>query len=465
MAGVTVVRDRRNVTPANRARHRHWLEDEAVRSWWESRRLRSALSADVDLRKLGLLVQRIHHTPRSVVSLARENPDRLRDLLVSYATRLKRQGRTDAYLVKTFRGLRNWLEFNSVEFERYPKLSTVSGSTLRSERVPTPEELRRVLSGLSPRGRAIALLMAHAGLRPGAIGGYQAENGLRLCDLPELTIGNPPAFQKLPFLIRVPAELSKTRREYVTFGTADLADAILAALSERREKGETLRPGSPLVGVNSHARSNRFRTRQGLGGFVTTKAVVFELRRALKAACPAGVTWRPYVLRSYCSTRLLFAENAGKLTRDVREAILGHDLGTAGKYHLAKRLGPETVEELRSAYERASEFLLPGSRPGEAEARERLLRLVLIAAGAAKDDVDRLEVSKLTEDELVALLGGVQSGKQRAMGSQSSSLGEPNGQHRTQAVVSLGEVRDRLEAGWEYVAPLGPDRAVLRAPG
>ncbi|MGA3021941.1 MAG: hypothetical protein ABSE66_03930 [Thermoplasmata archaeon] len=66
-----MVRDRRNVTPANRARHPHWLEDEAVGSRWESWRLRSPLSADVDLPKLGLLLQRIAQTPRSVVCLAR----------------------------------------------------------------------------------------------------------------------------------------------------------------------------------------------------------------------------------------------------------------------------------------------------------------------------------------------------------------------------------------------------------
>jgi len=440
------------------------LSNPTIRSWWTSRKLRSTLSADVDLRKLGLLLQRIRQTPTGVVGLAQRSPDRLRDLLVTYAASLQKKGRTDAYVAKTFRGLRSWLEFNSIDFDRYPKLSSVSGSTLRSERVPTPEELRRILSGLSPRGRVIALLMAHSGLRPGVIGSYQAENGLRVRDLPDIGLGKAPSFRRLPFLIRVPAELSKTRRDYITFGTPDLADAVLAYITGRRDRGEVIGPDSPLVAVDPHARANRFRTSLGLGGFVTTKAVVFELRGALRASCPPGVTWRPYVLRSYCSTRLLFAENAGKVTRDVREAILGHDLGVAGRYNLSKRLGDETIEELRNAYEQASEFLLPGGRPGETESRERLLRLVLIAAGVSKNEVDRLDISKLSEDELVSLADAARAGRQASPVSVPPPPPGSTRNQRTQAVVSVGDVTERLEAGWEYVAPLGSNRVVLRAP-
>src|SRR5208337_3179854 len=118
--------------------------------------------------------------------------------------------------------------------------------------------LRRVLDRLSPRGRVMALLMAHSGLRPGVMGGYGGSDGLSLGDLPELKLGRRPSFGTVPFVIRVPARLSKTRKMYTTFGSQELASALLGYLDERHSQGEPLGPDSPVVTVDSFAATHEF---------------------------------------------------------------------------------------------------------------------------------------------------------------------------------------------------------------
>jgi hypothetical protein len=271
--------ERRNETPSNRERHRHLLEDRGVRSWYAKRSLRSKLSADSDLRKLGLLLQRLKLGPSQVVEMAGSDPRRLEELLVQYASQLKKRGRRDAYIAKTFSGLKNWLDHNHSKFDDYPALRVVRGTTLTKERVPTPEEMRRILGALSPRGRVTMLMMAHTGVRPQVLGSYEAESGLRLGDLPELRLGRDVSFARIPFMVRVPAELSKTGKAYTTFGSAELADAIVAYLRVRMSAGpeghrERLHAESPLVAVAPQAREHAFRETRGLGHFITTKALV-----------------------------------------------------------------------------------------------------------------------------------------------------------------------------------------------
>ena len=220
-------------------------ESAKVRAWHEARSLRSQLSADNDARKLRLLLERIELNPETVVQMASKNPDRLREILVRSAARLKKAGKLDSTIVKSLGGLRNYLAYRHVSFDGYPKLEPIQAASLSLERVPAPEELGGILERLTLRGRAIALLMAHSGLRPATIAGYSGDRGLTLGDLPDLELSPEPKFKELPFAIRVPGGLSKTRASYISFGTRQLAIVLLSSLLERREGGEKLSPASP----------------------------------------------------------------------------------------------------------------------------------------------------------------------------------------------------------------------------
>ncbi|MCI4323788.1 MAG: hypothetical protein L3K03_07220 [Thermoplasmata archaeon] len=434
-------------------RHAALLADRKVRSWWEARSLRSRLSADTYLRQFGFLLEKTDLDPAKIVSLAKADPDALRDRLVRYAAQMKKEGRLDSYISKFFEGLKSYLRFHRVAFDGFPSLSPIKGESLATERVPTPEELAGVLEHLSIRGRVAALFMAHSGVRPSVLGSYQAESGLTLGDLPDLKLGNPPAFAEVPFVVRVPAHLSKTRAAYVTFGSSQLAATFLAYLTERREGGESLTPASPVLSVRSTrgvAERRRADPRYARG-FVVTKAVVQEIHDALKSSAPDGVRWRPYVLRAYCSSRLLMAEGAGKMTRDLREAILGHDLGISGRYTLGKRWGEETLRDARASFKRAEAYLSPSSRSevnGD-EAVGRALKILLLARGVPEKTLAGLDLTGKDDEQLKEIVRNLGAAAEPARPAERA--------------VSVADMPALLDAGYSLVA-MNDRTAVVRAP-
>ena len=429
-------------------RHKELLSDPKVRSWWEARSLRSRMSADQYLRQFGMLLERLNLDPAQVVTLAKKDPDRLRTLLIRDAASLKAAGRLDSYVSKYFEGLKAYFRFHHVLFDGYPSLSPIKGANLSTERVPTQEELGIVLDKLSLRGRVIALYMAHTGVRPGVLGSYQAEGGLTLGDLPDLKLGPEIFFAETPFVVRVPARLSKTRVMYTTFGSSQLGTAFLSYLGERRASGEVLAPHSPVVASNP-TRGAALRSQKEARftrGFLTTKAVMDEIRSALQSSVPSGVRWRPYVLRAYCSTRLMMSEGAGKITRDLREAILGHDGGIAARYNVGKPWGDDLMKEARAAYSRCEPYLATVQMREQQNVPLEVAKAMLQLAGYSEEEIAKLDLEDL--------------GKVRDLVKERmTASGAPH-----QEVVSMGEVPQRLATRWQFVAALNGNQAILASP-
>lgn len=435
-------------------RHRALLTVPEVRTWWEARTLRSRLNADQLLRQLGFVLERISLDPKALLMMARKQPAKLRELLIRNAARLREKGRLDSYIQSLHKGPASFFRFHHVDFDGFPSLSPIKGASLEREQVPSPEELGRVLKRLSLRGQVTALFMAHAGVRPGVLGGYQAEGGLTLAALPDLNLTpGGPVFKESPFTIRVPAKLSKTRKAYTTFGSSELEESFVAYLRERREGGERLTEESPVVISNPTRGAAKVRQNAAASRFLTTKAVVEEVREALQATVPKDVTWRPYVLRSYCSTRFLIAGER-TIPRDLREAILGHDSGVAGRYNVGKTWGKELLAEARACYKRAEPYLLTNStRHGsEQEAVTRALKIMLQARGVPASKLETIDLANKTDEEIIELLKTV------------GALEAEKPERRAQKAVPIEDVPKLLEEGWELVQALNGSLAVLRAP-
>ena len=391
---------------------------------------RSRLSADTELRHVGPFCHLERLTPSELVELGRDDPSRLREVLVRYAQRLTSKGRLASYVTKTFVGIKSWLRFNHVPFDDFPRLKVIPGESIRDERVPTQDELRLILSAYSARGRVIVLFMAHTGVRPGVLAPSSGE-GLRLGGLKDLALKPSPHFERLPFHVVVPGRLSRTSVEYHTFGTPELADAMVAYLAQRRSRGEVLSPSSPVVAVDPQGAGTKLR-KLAKNEFVSTPVMMRSIREGLKTTLPNA---RTYVFRAYCSTQMVSA----RIDRDVREAILGHSLGVSGPYNLSKKLPPSVIEELRTEYAKAIPPLESG-RPKEdrTSALQSVVSALLRREGVDESKiVDNLQ-DKVSPEELAKIL-------------RSRAARAP------ERVVPIGGVEELLAQGWEYVSPLGQD--------
>jgi hypothetical protein len=376
--------------PSERQAHLATLRaDRDIQAWLKDHR--STHTAEVQLVQFELFCRRTGATPADLVALGRaqrkspEVKDRgLSHLVQKWVDSERKAGRPDSYVATNWAAVRSWLKFNEAAPQWAPKLRVRRGTTLGDETVPNPRELGRILSVLNSRDRVIALCMAHAGLRPGVLGNRYETSGLRLRDLPDLDIRRLE-FPVVPFRVVIPADLSKSGNEYLTFGSSEAATAITGYLTERRRRKEVLGPDSALV--RSEPKTSRNHRRE----FLSEKSIGTQLRKGMAKVCPKGRRWRAYVLRSYFSSQLESAERAGKTTRTFREAMMGHTTDIEFAYHLGKKLSPEKIEEMRQAYRRAEPFLLIAPGSSRAASNSEAYR-VLLSAWYTDAEIGRIDL-------------------------------------------------------------------------
>jgi len=154
-----------------------------------------------------------------------------------------------SYLHSTVKAVRSWLSANDVELRHKIKVRGVDETpTLKNERIPSKEELRRILLSATKQSRVAVALMAFAGVRPEVLGDYTGKDGLRISDLPELKITRSRIeFEKMPALVVVRSNLSKARHEYFSFLGVEACNYLVDYLIERSTLGERLTPESPVI--------------------------------------------------------------------------------------------------------------------------------------------------------------------------------------------------------------------------
>ena len=416
--------------------------------WNRELSLRSKLTADGYMRRLALFCDIAGISPSEFVRRARTRPESVRRLLSDYAVAQQTRGRSPAYIRKVLFALRSWLDHNGVEFTRLPKIGGRDGVTIENERVPSAEDLRRLLGVLSARGRVCALLMAQSGIRPGVLGSIDASDGLRFGDLMEFDL-TELEFGRVPFVVRIRSTRDKIGKGYLTFGGPELAEAILAYTHERVARGETLTPDSPLVGALGPGVGREGKGPKPAGTFVSTKSITEDLREGIHRS---GLSFRPYVLRARFATACLLGEQHGTVTRDVREFWMGHDLGSVqNRYTLGKRLTDETVEAMRSAYERTLPFVSVLQAPRTSN--EEVYRVILEMAG-----LDGAEVDKLGPLNSDVVLEALHRAKEASASADAPAV---PGQ---QKVVDVTAAEAWIGKGWRFVAPLNGSKVVIQAP-
>jgi len=228
--------------------------------------------------------------------------------------------------------------------------------TIADERVPSKEELDRIIRMATPRARVSFALMAFSGLRPHSLGNYDGSDGLRLGDFVEAEIrDNGIEFVKVPAMLVVRKGLSKGGHQYFTFVPKQTITYTKEYLDEMLKQGEELGKGSPLFGFDPRGpRKNRF---------LRTTLITRDIREAI---LKAGFSWRPYVLRAYCDTNMIIAESKGKISHPYLQFLMGHKGDIKARYSTNKGvLPPDMIEDMRKCYKDCEPFLITVAQPIE----------------------------------------------------------------------------------------------------
>jgi len=413
------------------------LSNANVRRWHENVSRGSKITADVYLRRAGSFCASHGVTLKQFSEIG---PRRAFDLMLDTVGAMERQGRAGSYIESVLKAVKSWLAFNDVEIRRKIKVRGARETpTLSDERVPTRDELRKILLAGTGRGRVVCAFLAFSGLRPQVLGSYDGTEGLRLGDLPDLrTCDGEVSFSQIPAMVKVRPILSKTGYEYFTFLGTEGCEYVKAFLEARLRGHERLTEDSPVV-VSGQAKRQ----------FIMTTKVGEVARKAIRGS---GYRWRPYVLRSYFDTQMMLAEAKGLIIRDYRSFFMGHKGDIEAVYTLRKRRLPtEVVEQMRDSYRKALPHLQTiDTGDGPEELTKEFKRQLLRIAGFEADEIGQ-EHLDLDDD-----------GFQKVV--RERLLGHIKSQQPWQKVVDVRDVERHLRDGWQFVAPMPDNRAVIKLP-
>ncbi len=415
------------------------LRDPDVRRWQENLSRGSASTGDAWFRALRRFCAETHRTP---IELLKLDMKALRDLFADFASSDTAKGARGSYTAYTLKVVRNWLKFNGIT---PPSGVKVKGAgSVFEETALSPEQLRAALNAATPRERVAIVLMAQSGVRPEVIGSFMGTDGLRVKDFPELSIKGTTVFlERTPTPIFIRQELSKATHKYVTFIGEEGGKIIVDYLQSRLSTGEKVSADSPIFPPERVDLTNR--------AFVRTTKIGDSIRHAFRTA---GLTNRPYVLRTTAASRFAEAENRGWVPHSFWQHWMGHSGDMSARYSVNRgRIPQSLLDEMRAAYHRCEPILSTMTiKQDTQDAASKVIRLLLEARGVPKEKLDKLDIGSMSDEEIVALVKtiGASPGTEKKM---------------TQRVVPADDAPKLIEEGWEFAGSLkNGDLAVLRAP-
>ena len=428
-------------------RYEDFENDERVNRWYLNLRARSPISADIQRRSMLRYCTINNITPAELLDMAKNGS--LKDNFQDYAIRMIAEGRKGAYLAKVKEILHSWIRFNDIDYKIMINIPNERiNETTMDERVPTKEELMKILRMGTVRSRVSISLMSFSGLRPEVLGNYEGTDGLTLGDIEDLEI-DTLAFKNVPAKINVRNGLSKTRLRYFTFLGSEGCSYLKDYLDDRKASGEILAKESPLFAPDPG-------NIQTLHGFMRTALVGREIRKAVR---DSGLSMRPYVLRAYFATALDIAESKGLISHPWRQYLMGHKGDIEATYSTNKRLLPETIEGMRLAYGKCSKFFETEERGIKEEDYQKILRDAAIdtltgALGVTLDEDQKEELRNLDSAEYQKRLGEIFKTKKADILNNGNS----------QKVIPFKDVETYIEQGWEYVRDFPGSKAIVKLP-
>ncbi len=144
------------------------LEDVDVKRWHNNVSRGSSVTADVYLRRLGFFCENHGTTPKGLIAL---NEVEVYNLLLDLVSSMEKAGHAGSYTESVFKAIRSWLSHNGKDIRRKIKIRGAGDApSLRDERVPTKEELKRIFLSGDKKMRVASVFVAHSGVRIEVLG-------------------------------------------------------------------------------------------------------------------------------------------------------------------------------------------------------------------------------------------------------------------------------------------------------
>jgi hypothetical protein len=437
--------------PRRGSKYGRYLEDEQVGRWYRNVARGSPITAEVALRRLSKLCELLRMSPREMVEKARGDLARFQDMLEDMVAELEGEGKAPGYIADLMKTIKSWLRYHDVTLTRRIKIKDSTATpTIDGERVPSQDELARILRASPPRVRVAIVLMAFSGLRPQSIGNHDGGDGLMLKDLPELKAdGGNIVFEKVPTTVLVRAGLSKAKHRYFTFLSSEGCTYLKEYLEERVRSGERLKPESPLL---THERREAAEK-----PFMMTKKITHFIRQCMRKA---GVYKRPYVLRAYFDTNMIIAESKGKISHPYLQFMMGHKGDIEARYSTNKGvLPPDMIEDMRRCYRECEPFLSMAAQPLEQSSIVKEAKIeALKSIAKSLLGIDLREVTLAREREL---------GRELSRDEELNLLEEElkklrEGKHNPQRIIREDELEGHLAEGWNVQTILPSGRILIK---
>jgi len=425
--------------------YHYLLDDPQFKLWMENLERGSTITAHEYWRRMGRICAELKVTPKQLGGM---NEKEAGEFLLRMISHWEDKGSMGTNIKNYTKPLKSWWAFNDIVVRKKIKIQGANDyAKYENERIPTKEELSKILNAGDLRAKAATVLIAFAGCRIEVLGNYVASDGLKISDLPDLVVESKAVeFKRSPAMIAVRKTLSKSRNRYFTFLPDQGCQYLKEYLEFRMRRGEKITADSTIITASGF-------NPQKVGQYISTTKVSALVRKAVRGA---GFDWRPYVLRRYFDTNLMVAESEGLIIRDWRSFFMGHQGDVEHTYTVNKGLTQDVIDQMRDSYAKAAEKHLVTTKSkgvDKDELKEFFARQFLTIEGYGEEEIDGIgDVAKLTPKQL----------KDLADRKRMEGLGLTNGNR--QKIVPMGDVKGLITQGWEYVTTLPTSEAVIKLP-
>ena len=460
-----------------RKTHFDLLKNPDISRWYENLKAKSTLTAGVYLRGMGFYCNKMDTSPEQILNDAKQIKP-LQDQFMDFVRTMEQEGKAGAYIARYKKVIHSWTKYNSVDFKSVAIIKDENiNMRTQSETVFTQEELGKILRHASLRARVEISLMAFAGVRPRTISNDDGSDSLKLNDIPELKIRDGQVeFDKEPIKIIIRYNMNKGRKHgYTTFLGSEGMTYLKEYLEYRMSEGEVLNDDSPVIQYDRNV--NRKHT------FIPTFYIEREIREAIINAGfftskrnEQGVeykapTKRVYLLRAYFATAMDISEQKGFISHPWRQYLMGHSGDIEARYSINKNLRNSEIDLIRSAYKKCLRYLetqYQKMNPDDKESLEKALTGTLLQKilGYSPEETEKL--MSLSDEELQNELKKKLEGKDLDPDSirkqALQDYKDISKRKNKQVMIPIDYVDEYFNQGFEFVASIGQDKAIMRLP-